>query len=261
LKTNVDSLDASSSLSEINALNPVAYDWLDPEKGGVRQYGFIAQQVQPIFPELVSTTSATALTPDGTLGLNYLGLIAPIVKAIQGFSADLTSLETTVSGLADSFTSKVGNFGRPNADTLCLSKSNGTQVCVTGDQLSAFLSATPSVQVSAPTITISGTSTPPSIQIKGDNPAVIHVGGTYYDLGVIATDSQGHSLPRGPAPGQAFWPSGLPVFRLRRCTLAQAGQVIASYSLSDRSSSSSSHCWTLNDVFGQVKMNCAIYRF
>jgi hypothetical protein len=50
LKTNIDSLDASSSLSAISQLNPVAYDWLDPEKGGVRQYGFIAQQVQQVFP-------------------------------------------------------------------------------------------------------------------------------------------------------------------------------------------------------------------
>ena len=31
---------------------------------------FIAQQVLAIFPNLVSTTSATALTPGGTLSLN-----------------------------------------------------------------------------------------------------------------------------------------------------------------------------------------------
>jgi hypothetical protein len=46
LKTNIQSLDASTSLAAINSLTPVAYDWLDPNKGGVRQYGFIAQQVQ-----------------------------------------------------------------------------------------------------------------------------------------------------------------------------------------------------------------------
>jgi hypothetical protein len=67
----------------------VAYDWLDPEKGGVRQYGFIAQDVQQVSPNLVATTSAAALTPDGTLGLNYLGLISPIVEAIQALSAEV----------------------------------------------------------------------------------------------------------------------------------------------------------------------------
>ena len=57
LKTNIQSLDASTSLAAINSLTPVAYDWLDPNKGGVRQYGFITQQVQQVFPNLVSTTS------------------------------------------------------------------------------------------------------------------------------------------------------------------------------------------------------------
>jgi len=83
-----------------NHLLPVTYDWLDPEKGGVRQYGFIAQDVQQVFPNLVATTSATALTPDGTLGLNYLGLIAPLVKAVQTLSRALASIEATVAGFS-----------------------------------------------------------------------------------------------------------------------------------------------------------------
>jgi hypothetical protein len=51
------------------------------------------------------------------------------------------------------------------------------------------------VQVSSPTpIVISGTSTPPSIDIQGSNPATINVGDTYTDLGAIVTDNQGHDL-------------------------------------------------------------------
>jgi hypothetical protein len=95
LKTNIQSLDASSSLAAINALNPVTFNWIDPSKAGA-QPGFIAQQVFPIFPDLISTTSPTALTPDGTLGLNYTGLIAPIVRAIQALSAEITSIENTI---------------------------------------------------------------------------------------------------------------------------------------------------------------------
>ena len=90
LKSNIQPLDASSSLAAINALNPVTFNWIDPSKGG-EQLGFLAQQVFPIFPDLISTTSPTALTPDGTLGLNYTGLIAPIVKAIQALSSEITS--------------------------------------------------------------------------------------------------------------------------------------------------------------------------
>jgi hypothetical protein len=185
LKTNIAALDASSSLASINSLTPVAYYWLDPEKGGVRQYGFIAQQVQQVFPNLVSTTSATALTPDGTLGLNYLGLIAPLVEAVQTISSELTNLQATVAGFTNSFTTK----------QLCVEKSDGTPVCITGDQLSNIISGTPSVQISAPTPpTISATTTPPSIDIQGSNPATIDVGDTYIDLGAIVTDNQGHDL-------------------------------------------------------------------
>ena len=54
LKTNILSLDASSSLSLIDELNPVTFNWIDPNKGTTPQLGFIAQQVLPIFPNLVS---------------------------------------------------------------------------------------------------------------------------------------------------------------------------------------------------------------
>jgi Chaperone of endosialidase len=70
LKMNVRPLDASSSLSLFGALNPVSYTRLDQTAQGLN-LGFIAQQVQQLFPELVSTTLPTALTPDGTLCPSY----------------------------------------------------------------------------------------------------------------------------------------------------------------------------------------------
>jgi hypothetical protein len=54
------------------------------------------------------------------------------------------------------------------------------------------------------------------------------------------------------------WPNSLPVFRLRKCSLVQAGQMIASYSFSRTSRSSSDQCWTFIDVVGQVKITAAI---
>jgi len=191
LKTNIQPLDASSSLSAIESLTPVSYDRLD-QPGQGSNLGFIAQAVAGVFPELVSTTSATALTPDGTLTLNYVGLIAPLVAAMQQIAADVSSLaaevsvlETAISGFADSFTTK----------QLCVDKVDGTPVCITGDQLAAVVSASPSVPVSAPSpIVISGTSTPPSITIEGDNPAIVQIGDTYTDPGAIVIDSLGHDL-------------------------------------------------------------------
>jgi Domain of unknown function (DUF5011) len=77
-------------------------------------------------------------------------------------------------------------------------KSDGSTMCVSGDQLAAALSAgssTSQVQISSPTPpSISGTTTPPSIDIQGNNPATINVGDTYTDLGAIVHDNQGHDL-------------------------------------------------------------------
>ena len=211
LKTNVQRLDASSSLSAIDALNPVTFNWIDPNQGSGPQVGFIAQQVQAIFPNLVSTTSPTDLTPGGTLGLNYIGLISPIVSAIQALYSNVQSLEQTVSGFAESFVSNRITASQE----LCVGST-----CVTSAQFQAMVAAanqspsaaqpspaatsslpkfvtqnsastTPAVQISEPTTTISGagSSTPPTITINGDNPAVIQIGDSYADLGATVSDT------------------------------------------------------------------------
>jgi hypothetical protein len=195
LKTNIQSLDASSSLSLIDELNPVTFNWIDPNKGTTPQLGFIAQQVQQIFPNLISTTSPTALTPDGTLSLNYIGLISPMVKAIQALSAEFTSLQNAISGFADSFTTDQLTFNRATGQELCLQKSDGTSACVNGDQLAAVLAnagQTSSGQGSSgPTSNDSqAADTPPIIQINGNNPAIVHVGDSYADLGATIEGPQ-----------------------------------------------------------------------
>jgi Chaperone of endosialidase/Domain of unknown function (DUF5011) len=179
LKTGVQSLDASSSLSAIEQLNPVSYFRID-QPGTGENLGFIAQQVQQVFPQLVSTTSPTALTPDGTLTLNYEGLIAPIVSAIQQLSADITSVESTIAGFAQSFMSN----DITATNELCVGST-----CVTPAQFQAMVAAAGASQSSgegsggASSDDAEATDTPPVIQINGDNPAIIQVGSTYNDLG------------------------------------------------------------------------------
>ena len=188
LKTNIEPLDASSSLSLINELNPVTFNWIDPNKGTTPQLGFIAQQVLPIFPNLISTTSPTALTPDGTLSLNYIGLISPIVSAIQALNQELSSLVSTVSGFAQSFVS-----GQITASQqLCVGST-----CVTPAQFQAMVAAANISQSSGQGSDAAQSSnasttpdTPPVIQINGDNPAVVQLGNTYNDLGATITGPQ-----------------------------------------------------------------------
>jgi hypothetical protein len=130
LKTDIESLDASSTLALIDKLDPVAFTWKNRSQDG-QQMGFIAQDVQKLFPTLVSTTSPTALTPNGTLGVNYIGLISPIIKAIQALSSKIDALAAAIAGLANRVTTR----------ELCVEKSDGTPVCVTGDQLQGMLNS------------------------------------------------------------------------------------------------------------------------
>jgi hypothetical protein len=187
LKTNIQSLDASSSLSAIDALRPVTFNWANGIFGDGLQTGFIAQEVQPIFPNLVSTTSPTALTPDGTLGLNYTGLISPIVAAIQALDQQLTNVESTIAGFANSFTTGDLTFTRD----LCAQESNGAQICITGDQLAALVEQAGQGSSSAPSPdNTEASNTPPQIEINGANPAIVQVGDTYNDLGATITGPQ-----------------------------------------------------------------------
>ena len=99
LKTNVISLDGTNVLSEIDQLNPVSFYWVDPTMPGAQstaqQFGFIAQQVQNVLPNLVSSTSPTALTPGYTYTLNYQGFIPLAVKAIQELNLQIQNLEAS----------------------------------------------------------------------------------------------------------------------------------------------------------------------
>jgi lysophospholipase L1-like esterase len=189
LKTNVTDLDASSSLAAINALSPVTFNWIDPAKGSVPQFGFIAQQVQSVFPSLVSVTAPTSLTPDGTLSLNYIDLISPIVAAIQQLDKEITSLTSMITGFADGFTTKQLTFVRGQGDEIDVQKLCIGSTCVTEAQLRALLAAANQSPV-APSSTSEATGTSPIIAINGHNPAVVQVGASYSDLGAIITGPQ-----------------------------------------------------------------------
>jgi len=145
-----------------------------------KQTGFIAQELFVVFPYAVTTRGDNGLDPLGASstpwGVDY-GRITPLLaKSIQELNLKLEDLATTTQEFEEgSFTSRffaslfarltqwfadaangiedffarVGNFGRVNTDELCTTKSDGSEVCASGDQLAAILSA--SAAASTPT--------------------------------------------------------------------------------------------------------------
>jgi hypothetical protein len=88
LKENVQ--DLGWGLAQINALRPVSYAWKNNPINQGTQYGFIAQEVQAVMPELVREFE----TEEGIrLGLEKEGIYAAMVKAIQEQQAIIESLK------------------------------------------------------------------------------------------------------------------------------------------------------------------------
>ena len=92
LKENVTPI--GSQYETVKALNPVTYTWIDTDfMGDQTELGFIAQEVQPHIPEVISTNG------DGKLSLDYPKLTATLTKALQEAIAKIETLETKVAAL------------------------------------------------------------------------------------------------------------------------------------------------------------------
>lgn len=90
LKTNITAIDPTDALAKINQLQSVTYNWMS-DPSGVSQSGFIAQAVQQVLPELVTTDS------NGYLSLNQQGLLPYVIGAVQQQQQQITGLQQQVN--------------------------------------------------------------------------------------------------------------------------------------------------------------------
>jgi hypothetical protein len=89
-----DVADLQYGLNEILQLRPVSYNWKNDTINQGKQFGFIAQEVQEVMPELISEFE----TKDGEedvirLGLDKEAIFVTLVAAIQELTARLEILE------------------------------------------------------------------------------------------------------------------------------------------------------------------------
>jgi hypothetical protein len=86
LKKNIEPV--SYGLDTICALKPVFFEYITPDLIGGKKIGFIAQDIEPVIPEIVSTND------DGIKGLSNVELIPILVKAIQELKSELELLKS-----------------------------------------------------------------------------------------------------------------------------------------------------------------------
>ncbi len=82
-----------SVFAKLIALTPVQYNFNAESDSGLKHTGFIAQEVEQLFPELVETNA------QGKKTMNYVGLVPYAIQAIKEMNLNITD---------------IGNLDRPN---------------------------------------------------------------------------------------------------------------------------------------------------
>jgi hypothetical protein len=91
LKKNVEVLPYG--LDTISRLNPVTYHFNQQDDSDKKHFGLIAQEVQQILPELVSTGD------DGKLSLSYIELVPVLINAVKEQQQTISEQSRTIQDL------------------------------------------------------------------------------------------------------------------------------------------------------------------
>lgn len=101
LKENIKPLNFD--LNKLLSLNAVEYDWKNKSKyGDKHQIGFIAQQLEQVYPEVVYTDKNTGLK-----SVAYGNLVAPMLEALKSIYNRLSGLETRIDRQVASIAAKL----------------------------------------------------------------------------------------------------------------------------------------------------------
>ena len=85
LKKNIEDIDSS----ELTKLNPVSFQF-KADKSDKKHYGFIAQELENIYPELVSNNS-------GIKTINYIELIPIILSQMKCMQQEICELKNEIN--------------------------------------------------------------------------------------------------------------------------------------------------------------------
>ena len=89
-----DIVEIGSQLETVKQLRPVSFNWIDTvERGAQKEIGFVAQDVEPLVPEVIGVNH------DETLAIDYPKLTAVLTKALQEALVKIESLEERVTEL------------------------------------------------------------------------------------------------------------------------------------------------------------------
>jgi len=94
LKKNITSL--TGALDKIKQIRGVNYNWIDEGRDSAEQIGFIAQEIEQVFPQLVKANSK------GVKGVAYSHLVPVLVEALKEQQQQMEELKKEIGELKNS---------------------------------------------------------------------------------------------------------------------------------------------------------------
>ena len=89
LKKNIEQIN--NAANNVLMLSGYRYNWISAKRDSGKQIGVIAQEVQAVYPELVSQDK------DGILSVNYSGLSAILIEAVKEQQTEIETLKKIVA--------------------------------------------------------------------------------------------------------------------------------------------------------------------
>jgi len=117
LKKNIQPINYDA-LDKVLKLNPVSFYWKDERIDREKHFGFIAQEVEKIFPELVRKDSK------GKKSLNYNELIPFLTKSIQEQQLQISASNTVLASYSTRLSSLEKDLNLTSTDDLKIVEQN-----------------------------------------------------------------------------------------------------------------------------------------
>ena len=193
LKTNIVDLD-DTILNNLLNIRTISFNWKN-DPSSPTQVGFLAQDLQHYFPELVSEG------PNDYLQVNYAGMTPILTKAIQEINANITDISdlTTENTWRDALVAWLGNITNGitrifahevKTERICVSDGEG-ETCLTRSELDALLGNSTSAEGSS---TADEPEVPQELQVPAE-PEVPEVPDETQTPEVLAEEPPAEELP------------------------------------------------------------------
>jgi hypothetical protein len=98
LKNSISSMEAGT-LDKVLKLNPSTYYYNTAASKDRKSYGFIAQEVQKLYPDMVKEIDSDDEADKGMLSMNYGKMIPVLTKAIQEQQAIIQDMQKEMASL------------------------------------------------------------------------------------------------------------------------------------------------------------------